>query len=175
MEEIVEEFKTDFHGPRKVYFITWPQSTNKMDYKQVYETFDDEKVTHRIVCKEYHKDGGEHIHAMVIFAGKGISKSMLLKFCQSEWPQISNVHVRKARSPWHAWEYCKKDGCYIQSSENPIRMSKKSKSIRELSKRIKSYSAFDKLIALDNSKDYLWNLINELSPLLHSYKKTKFV
>lgn len=155
LENFVEEFDTEFHGPRKTYFLTWAQSTGKLDYKDVYD-FLKEMSTHLIVCLEHHKDGAEHVHALAILRKRGLSKAALLKLCQARWPELSNVHIRKARSAWHAWHYCKKEGTFLASStECPIKRGKaKARSL----KKILTLPITERQNIMDAQYEYLWDL-----------------
>lgn len=115
------EYLTNPHGENRCkkynYIITWPQTTGKMTYNQVYHWFN-KACDDFIVCKENHKDGGEHIHCAARF-NKKISKQVLLKLVQNTFPENKNVNIQVAKCFHCCWKYCKKDGFFLEKGVMP--------------------------------------------------------
>lgn len=108
------------HGINRVkknkFILTFPQTTGKITFEDVYN-YVEIACDNVIVCKEFHKDGGEHIHVACSF-NKKISKDVLLKLLQKTFPLNQNVNIQVAKCFHCCWEYCKKDGVYLEKGES---------------------------------------------------------
>lgn len=158
MKNITKEFDAAFHGGRKLFILTWPQTTGKMDYTEVFHFFS-------LSCKnvavglEHHADGGEHIHAAAHFE-KAISLPKLLKLCQKTWPTHLNVNIQQAKCFHCCWNYCIKDGCFHIKGEAPLTCQLKTgapkvRSLKQVKKYLSSLSEIEHEMIMDRNRSYL--------------------
>lgn len=102
----------DFHA--KYVYLTYPQFPNFSKFRLLIELCDKVPavISNFIICKEQHKDEGDHYHALLEFDRKYRSRSSTVFDIQGHHPNIQSP-----RDIYRVADYIRKDGDSICSEE----------------------------------------------------------
>lgn len=92
----------------KQWFYTFPQ-TNEEKFNFRDNLQDIHTMKYYKIVQETHKDGGKHLHAVIVL-NKGLSKSQILKKIKNKYPDnYKRIDVQSIRSVKHAINYLSKE------------------------------------------------------------------
>ena len=122
-----------FKISQKSFFITYPQcgELTKEKVLQFFTLLGAEKYA---ICRELHKDGNPHIHALIVFEKKFNSRNQKVFDIDGKHGKIEPL-----KSQPKALEYIKKDGDFITNIEEEKRNENTTKSSTNVQKKRNSW------------------------------------